>query len=278
MNPRLARQLTPLIHEIGEYNFERLCNELLEHESGINKSDLYGKRGQKQRGIDLFASVSSGGIEVGQCKCEKSFSVTKVRKASEAFLKYLSYWKDRKVRRFILFVACETNDTNINDEELLQRDRFEEIGIAYEIWNASTICKKLRPHRTIARTYIDSEEVVNSICGPAVESAATQNGLTMMIQQLGVFSSELEELHGRELKSLREMSLGGDQEKALAGVEELQKKDSWPNHSPQFRARVVRFKAAVWLNLRRDLKNAERLVAEARKLDADGDFQTIDAY
>jgi hypothetical protein len=278
MTPRATRQLTPNLHEIGWSNFQRLCNELFAHEPEIDASNEYGKPGQGQHGIDLLAQVRPTGFEVGQCKCEVSFSVRKIQKASDEFFAHWTHWKDKGIRRFILFAGCDVNQTELQNEMLNQRARFAGHGINYELWGATTICIKLGPYRGIARKYIDSDEIVTTICGPAGESSATIAGVAVVTHRLGILATELEDLRGKELENLRELCRAGEQSKALAGVAAIKSGATWPEHTPSFRARVLRFEAAVHLNLRRDPEVAARFVEEARQIDSGGDFQTISAY
>ena len=278
MTPRVNRHSPPTFHELDEYAFQDLCNEIMGHEDTVSKSNVYGRRGQLQRGIDILSLRKDEGSEIGQCKCEKSFSALKVDKASREFWSHWDYWKDKKIKRFVLFIACEANDYKISDEELKQREDFAKKGILYELWDAATIRNKLRPHRAIARTYIDSEDVIDSICGPLVESTSTMRGLAYMNQSIGFISSELEQLHELELEKMREQSRNGFHRSANQSIGDLKRSHSWATHSPPFQAKVLRFEAAVALNLSRDWRTAERLVAEARVLDPKADYQTIDAY
>lgn len=278
MIPRSVRQLTPNFHEIDWRPFQRLSGELLSHEPNISTAGEYGKQGQGQHGIDVLGLVNPSGVEVGQCKCEGAFSMRKIQKASDEFFKHWPYWKDKGVRRFILFVACEVNRTEQQDEILKQRARFAAYQITYELWDAATIRKKLRPYRNIARDYIDSEEIVCAICGPAVESTGLAAGTAIITQRLGIYTAELEDLRGKELEALRELCRAGEQSRALAGIAGLRAGAAWADHTPAFRARVMRFEAALHLNLKRDVDAAEWLVSEARQLDSSDDFQTIDAY
>ena len=70
MRPRMNPSLSPPFHELDEYTYQNLCRNVFEKQRGIATCDVYGTRGQKQRGIDLLARRSDGeSIEVGQCKC-----------------------------------------------------------------------------------------------------------------------------------------------------------------------------------------------------------------
>ncbi len=278
MTPRSSRHLPPFLHEIGWDKFQRLCCDLLAEEPEISKSSVYGRQGQSQRGIDLLANVRGKGIEVGQCKCEKAFTVSKVRNVSNEFFEDWEYWKSRSIRRFILFVAAELVDSKITDEELAQRKRFKKYGIEYELWDANTITSKLRLHRIIARTYLDSEELVEMVCGSAVETAGTSRGIESLVQSKGVLLSELEGVRGRELDELRELNQAGNHSEALRRVQALRSSDAWVEFMPKLKARALRFEVSVRLNLRQDIDQVERLLADARSFDSSADFQSLDAY
>jgi len=59
--------------------------------------------------------------EVGQCNRYDDFTPAEIRKASDEFLEYLEYWKLQQVKRFILFVACDLNRTQQQDEICKQK-------------------------------------------------------------------------------------------------------------------------------------------------------------
>jgi len=147
MTPRMNPSLSPPFHELDEYTFQNLCCELHGKQPWIATCDVYGTRGQSQRGIDLLAHRrGSMEKEVGQCKRYGSFPAAEIRKASAEFLKHLEYWQQQQVKRFILFVACDLDLTQQQDEVYKQRDDFVKYGIEYEAWSVRTLKLKLAPH------------------------------------------------------------------------------------------------------------------------------------
>ncbi len=277
MTPRVSPHLTPLFYDLGALKFQALSRELLHHEPDSAKADEYGRNGQGQRGIDVIAPRKNGGIDVGQSKCEKKFTAKKVQKVADKFFEHWEHWKDKEVHRFVLFLAAEVLDTKLTDEELVQRVRFKKHGIEFIIWNGAVIKSKLRVHRDIARNYIHSEEILDSICGKDTV-APVQPEIAALAGRMAVYSAELEGLKGKELEALRELTRLGEQSKALTGAEVLRNSNLWDGFTPKFRGRVLRFNAAVHLNLRHDPKVAAALVAKAREADPTGDFQIIDSY
>src|ERR1044072_673236 len=107
MTPNINPSDPPQFHRLEEYPFQELCRDIFEVQEGIATCEINGRRGQKQKGIDLLASCDDGeSTEVGQCKAEKSFSVSKIINASDKFFEHWEFWKDLNIRRFILFVGC----------------------------------------------------------------------------------------------------------------------------------------------------------------------------
>jgi hypothetical protein len=67
MQPDLNPSAPPAFHKIGEYNFQRLCRDIFAEEETVATCDIFGWRGQRQKGIDLLAPRRDGvGNEVAQ--------------------------------------------------------------------------------------------------------------------------------------------------------------------------------------------------------------------
>ena len=82
--PGISPGEPPPYHRMDAILFQGLCRDLLDKEPGITTCEIYGKSGQAQYGVDLLAHRAiNEGVEVGQCKCYKSFPPVEIRKASE---------------------------------------------------------------------------------------------------------------------------------------------------------------------------------------------------
>jgi hypothetical protein len=87
MQPRMNPSLPPAFHELGEYTFQELCCDVFGEEESVATCELYGVRGQTQRGVDLLAPRRDGnGNEVAQCKCYEDISVAVINSASDKFI------------------------------------------------------------------------------------------------------------------------------------------------------------------------------------------------
>jgi hypothetical protein len=176
MQPPISSTSAFPLHELGEYAFQELCRDLFDEEPGIAICEVYGLRGQSQDGIELIAHRKIGSeIEVGQCKCYRTYTGAKIEKASDEFLQNRKRWSEDGVKRFILFVGCNLDDRQCQDQILKEKKRFAEFGITYEAWSSARIRNKLRPYPAIVRSHFTTnpDYWVSVICGIAPQAPVT---------------------------------------------------------------------------------------------------------
>src|SRR5262249_9612191 len=131
----------------------------------FNDSQVYGRNGQTQFGIDVLAILSKAtGLEVGQCKCWEKGTARAIKTASDEFLPHLKRWRSQGIKRFVLFVACPLDDTKLQDQVLAERERFAKLRLKYEVWDARKLRSKLRPHPDLVHAYC-GESWVKILCG-----------------------------------------------------------------------------------------------------------------
>lgn len=273
MGPGITKGDRPPFFRLGEYTFQDLCADLFAQEPSIQAARIFGVRGQRQYGIDIIAERhSNSGLEVGQCKRYQKFETADIVEASEEFLTHWEgYWQPRKVVRFILFIACDVITTQANEEIERQRERFRQLRIEYEVWDARKIEHKLQPHRTVVGKYCHPPAYwIEEICG-AVQSnpfaAGESNTSGSVITDLSLIH-ELAHLASQEaertLQQLRSDWQAGKESQVTEALEHLQNKSSiWGNISPQLKARVLAFRASTALETTGDVQYVEQLLDEA---------------
>lgn len=280
MRPRMSPSLSPPFYELDEYTFQRLCCDVFERQQGIATCSVYGRRGQGQRGIDLLARRSGGdGVEIGQCKCYQNFLPSGIRKASDEFCKHLAYWQSRNVRRFILFVACDLDSTQQQDEIGTQTERFAKYSIAYEAWAANTLRVELAPHADIVQRHIPSHDWVENICGHVGHATSapigTPSGLPLAMGLLSTqverLSSELSRVIAAQLEACRESYREGRRREAYMCVQTLRHNESWHILETPLQARILRVLATYALTLDGDTSSARDFAHAASCLDPSGD-------
>lgn len=258
MQPGIRRGQTPPFHEIGPYVFQELCRDLHDKEQDVATCTIYGINGQQQYGIDTIARLRADrGIEVGQCKCYRQFGAKNIREASDAFFDHWAeVWSKEKIQRFVLFVACDTDSTQCQRAIDEQAKRFKDHGILYEVWAASTIRNKLRPHADIVRTYFEPPDYWASvICGTSVPSTATLDKPSNAIISTALenYASQLADIVDastqKEIIAARAHWRDGNKDDALSVVQSIKSdKVKWGTLAAVTKAKVLRFEASICLS------------------------------
>jgi hypothetical protein len=122
-------------------NFERLCCRLAGKADHVEHYARYGRSGQAQQGIDIFARRSSGKYDVWQAKRCASYSAGDVRDAVDAFL--AGSWRDR-AEHLVLAVQCSLLDTKLQEEVEKQAARLKEMGVILLPLGGEELSERLR--------------------------------------------------------------------------------------------------------------------------------------
>jgi hypothetical protein len=264
----------PPLHELDEYAFQNLCCDIFRVEPNIATCDVYGTRGQRQYGIDLLARRKNGdGIEVGQCKCYKEFSVKDIQEVSDDFFAHWGRWSTENTKKFVLFVACGLSQRQQQDEISEQTKRFKTIGVIYEAWSVSNIVSKLRPYREIVSKHIPIEYWVNRICGEPHRKYPTNSGIEVQISAVVQESlvSQFEKLTKhfstdteKQLEGMRANWQEGRENEVIGWLHQTKNtNDVWVMLSPQVKAMILRFEAGIELDSGGNIARAKQLADEA---------------
>lgn len=277
LHPGLAIGAPPPFHELGEYVFQDLCREVVAEEPTVSTCNVYGTRGQKQYGIDLVAHrVANDGIEVVQCKCYEEFPPADIIAASDEFLDHwATVWSHQNVRRFVLIVACGLIQTQRQDEILRQKRRFQDLGVHYEAWSAHDLRTRLSPHPAIVSRYLRTDHWLREICGPGDPGAhwAAPSGPGLARSAAAELIAALTATVGREIDHIRGHIREGRYDEAAAWLETGMSAETFAALPAPLRARILRLRASITLELHEAAGVARRLVDEADRLDpeaADG--------
>lgn len=85
--PVITKQQSLPLDKLSWQNFERLCLRIINEESKVEFCHFYGKEGQNQEGIDLFAqSDTLEKYDVYQCKRVKNYGPDKINNAVVKFI------------------------------------------------------------------------------------------------------------------------------------------------------------------------------------------------
>ncbi len=275
LSSRVNPNSPPNFYELGEYDFQDMCCDVFSVQPGLDTCDVYGTRGQKQYGIDLFAHCHDGiYTEVGQCKCYKKFSPSEIIKASDEFLEHIEYWQDKKTKRFILFIGCALTRTDQQEEIWRQKQRFAEYGIKYEAWSASTLRQKLAPHPEIVYRYLRSQEWVEKICGRVPQqypqfpenSQEIQLAFGVLSSKIGHLSSELSKEKAKQLDEFRELYRQGFLQQAFACLEALRHDSNWDVFEKPLQVQILQSLSSYVLSVEHNAEKAKALAEQARAI------------
>ncbi|WP_291984084.1 hypothetical protein [Luteitalea sp.] len=259
----------PDFHVLGDATFQELCRDLYRKERNISAAQVFGPSGQAQFGVDVQAQHrNDDGISVGQCKCivPQGLTVGLVQKASGEFLQHLEYWRERGVRRFILFVSPDASKTQINEEYQRQRTAFRELGFDYELWGQAELVTKLRPHPDIVRTYL-LEYWAAELCGTGITGFPQDTVLINRVlhEQTRILAGHVSADSAAEVERLRALWREGKSGAAADGLGRLRDPGRWQAFPDALQATIRRFEGQLALDSG-DLPRAHSLADEADAL------------
>ncbi len=173
------------LEQLDWEDFERLCVRLVRYEADIEHCQLYGERGQKQDGIDIFGRLRGAtSYAVYQCRRIEKFGPAAIKAAVDDFLR--GKWSERSSR----FVLCTTNSgirrqhADVIEE---QAAALAKRRISFEPWDRSRISELLKIHPELVDDFL-GREWVRAFCG---EQAAQSLVGRLDIQRVKEFRAEL---------------------------------------------------------------------------------------
>lgn len=121
-------------------NFERLCHRLTMLDGDVEYCALYGRQGDAQEGIDIFARQADGRYHCLQAKRHRSFSAAKLRDAVDLFLD--GSWASRAIR-FTIAVQASLRSIEVQEEIERQAARLTALGIAFAALDGENLTERL---------------------------------------------------------------------------------------------------------------------------------------
>ncbi|MBW2741744.1 MAG: hypothetical protein JRE64_23520, partial [Deltaproteobacteria bacterium] len=287
IRPTIRQSDTQSWYDLSDDEFEQLCCDLHGEQKEIATCQLHGTRGQTDKGVDHVAQRKRGnGKEVGQSKSYKNFSERDLGKAVNPFFDHIEHWKKQEVRRYILFVACDIQRTQVHEEKEVQRYRFKDEGIDFELWSGRDIQRELGPYRNIVERYVDSREIVDIVCGtsqPDVPSIESLRRLECDYEAISAQRLKLADALSKSklerLEDFREQYRQGKRRHALDGIRGLynESQNEWKSLDKFARGQILRILALYILNIENDVEKATEIAAKAKENDPEGDDTILQA-
>jgi len=270
VSPRTAAGELPRYYELDPLRFQELCRDLWQAQQEFEDVEVYGTSGQSQRGIDVLATRKDGnGLATGQCKrvVPSSFTAKLIADSVDEFLLNKPFWKNQGAKKFALFVASSATPRQIQDEKLAQMKRMKREGFKFELWSASKITNKLRPHPGIVRTYL-GEHWVAILCGTGMSglSGYASDVMGGLFQaQFETLASQSADSTAREVESLRAQWRAGKKASVQGALSRLQEPTRWAILPSEVKATILRFEAQIRLEAG-DVDEAKKFSSQASAL------------
>ena len=138
--PVQTRILELPFDQLSWKNFERLLFRWARKNSDVEYCALYGRHGQAQDGIDVYARLSGGEHICWQARNRQHVGASDIEKAVDDFLN--GKWAT-SAKRFVFCVRASLADTRLQDTIEVQAARLLEEGIVFEAVDGSQLSEKL---------------------------------------------------------------------------------------------------------------------------------------
>lgn len=150
-------------------NFERLCHRLTLLDGDVQYCARYGRQGDAQEGIDIFARQADGRYHCLQAKRHRSFSAAKLRDAVNLFL--AGTWAARAAR-FTITVQAPLRSIEVQEEIERQAARLSTRNIAFAALDGEDLTDRLRGQPVLVDDFFGrawvaallGQEVADGLC------------------------------------------------------------------------------------------------------------------
>ena len=132
--------------ELTWANFERLCYRLAGRDQRVEYVARYGRSGQAQEGIDLFARLAVGKYEVWQAKRYQSITAAEIKKIVHSFR--VGAWIE-KSEQLVLAIQASLADKKVQDAIEGEAAALKAIGITFVPYGGEELSEILKGHPEI---------------------------------------------------------------------------------------------------------------------------------
>ena len=143
--------------ELSWENFERLCHRLTALDGDVEYCARYGRQGEAQAGIDIYARQADSRYHCLQAKRHSSFGATKLREAVDLFA--AGKWAARTAR-FTIAVQTSLRSTAVQEEIEQLAEGLGALGIAFDVLDGESLTDRLRAHPVLVDDFFGRPWVV----------------------------------------------------------------------------------------------------------------------
>ena len=195
-SPPVETRVAQLPYEqLSWRDFERLVFRLARQDSDVEYCAPYGRPGQAQDGIDVYARVAGGGYICWQARNRENVGPSNIEKAVDDFLK--GKWA-ASAKRFVYCVRASLTDTALQDAIEAQAARLNQDDIVFEGVDGTQLSEKLRPHPDIVDDFFGR----NWLVAFAGEEAAANLKRQLTVQQVNALRKRLADIYNARAQQL----------------------------------------------------------------------------
>ncbi len=155
--PVSTRVQTLPFEKLTWQNFERLCHRLTALDGDVEHCVRYGRQGDAQEGIDIFARRADGRYHCLQAKRHHSFGPANLRDAVDLFV--AGSWAARATR-FTIAVQASLRSTVVQEEIERLTQLLVERGIAFSALDGEDLTDRLRAQPVLVDDFFGRSWVV----------------------------------------------------------------------------------------------------------------------
>lgn len=137
-------------------DFEKLCLRIAETIHSIDDCEIYGIKGQKQEGIDIFALKDNNKYSSYQCKRYKNITEDVLEKAVKTLKE--GDWKD-KSDQFVFCTSFPLNTIQLQKKFNSLKVELKKVGIKFIKWDKIQLKRILKKHPLIVYEFFGKEWV-----------------------------------------------------------------------------------------------------------------------
>ena len=203
-------------------DFERLVFRLARQNPDVVYCAPYGRPGQAQDGIDVYARLSGGRHVCWQARNRKDVRASDIEKAVDDFLK--GKWA-ASAERFVLCVRASLAGTGLLDTIEVQAARLHEEGVVFEAVDGTQLSEELRSHPEIVHDFFGR----NWLVAFAGEEVAASLKRPLEVQRVIALRSRLAEIYDARIQQL---DPGLNVDPARPDTRDIRKRFVVPNVDP----------------------------------------------
>lgn len=221
-------------------DFERLVFRLVRKNADVVYCATYGRPGQAQDGIDVYARLSGGGHICWQARNRKDVGTSDIEKAVDDFLK--GKWAG-SAKQFVLCVRASLADTGLQDTIEEQAARLLEKGIVFEGVDGTQLSEKLRSHPEIVDDFFGRSWLVAFAGEEAAESLKRPLEIRRVIalrsRLAGIYNARIQQLDPglnvdparRDTRDIRKRFVVPNVDPANPIIEPSLEPEDWPTEA-----------------------------------------------